>query len=198
MSLLVKICGLSDADDVAAAAAAGADAVGFVFAESLRRVTPAQARGATRDIPEGVRRVAVMRHPSNGEWQSVLEEFAPDILQTDAEDFDTLDVPANIIRWPVFRQGRPLRAVPRGPFVYEGAGSGTGETIDWEQAAVVAERGQMILAGGLAEDNVAAAIRRVRPRGVDVSSGVESLPGRKDHERIRRFLSAVRAVENEL
>jgi phosphoribosylanthranilate isomerase len=198
VSLLVKICGLNDARDVAAAAGAGADAVGFVFAESVRRVTPAQAREATRDIPPGVRRVAVMRHPSNAEWQSVLEEFAPDILQTDAGDFDALDVPATIARWPVFRQGAAMHPVPPGPFVYEGADSGTGETIDWERAAGIAARGRMILAGGLAEDNVAAAIRQVRPWGVDVSSGVESLPGCKDHELIRRFLSAVRAVENEL
>lgn len=198
MSLLVKICGLHDAGDVAAAAAAGADAVGFVFAESVRRVTPAEAREATRDIPEGLRRVAVMRHPTAEEWRNVVDEFGPDILQTDAEDLDRLDVPGHISCWPVYRQGGSVIAVPRGPFVYEGAQSGTGEPIDWERAAGIAARGRMILAGGLAEDNVAMAVRKVRPWGVDVSSGVESLPGRKDHELIRRFISAVRAVENEL
>ena len=83
MSLFVKICGLRDAADVAAATDAGANAVGFVFAESVRRVTPAEANLATRDIAPGVRRVAVMRHPTKEECDAVLKEFAPDVVQTD-------------------------------------------------------------------------------------------------------------------
>ncbi len=70
--------------------------------------------------------------------------------------------------------------------------------MDWGRAAIIANHGLMILAGGLAEDNVRDAIRTVRPWGVDVSSGVESLPGYKDYELIRRFISAVRAAEKEL
>lgn len=197
MTMLVKICGLRDAGDVAAAAEAGADAVGFVFAESPRRVTPHEARAATVDMPRGVRRVAVMLHPSNDELQAVLGEFLPDVLQTDADDFATLDVPEGIECWPVYREGSG--GVPyavSGAFVYEGAVSGAGETVDWSHAAGLAARGHMILAGGLAEDNVCAAINAVRPFGVDVSSGVESMPGEKDHEKIRRFIAAVRAAEN--
>ena len=199
MTVFVKICGLRNAADVAAATAAGANAVGFVFAESVRQVTPAQADAATRDIAPGVRRVAVMRHPSPDEWQAVLDEFAPDVVQTDAEDFDNLQIPDYVERWPVFREGgvsvpdRPARV-----FLYEGPDSGTGQTVDWSTAASVARHGRMILAGGLAEDNVAAALAAVQPWGVDVSSGVESLPGRKDHELIKRFVSAVRAVESSL
>ncbi len=82
--------------------------------------------------------------------------------------------------------------------MYEGPQSGSGESVDWTRAASFADHGQMILAGGLAEDNVREAIRTVRPWGVDVSSGVESLPGYKDYELIRRFVSAVRAAEKEL
>ena len=198
MSVFIKICGLNDASDVAAAVAAGANAVGFVFAESVRRVTPREARAATRDLPVSMRRVAVMRHPTNAECSAVLEEFEPDILQTDAEDFESLHVPEHVTRWPVFREGGIAVSRGSGPFIYEGAVSGAGETVDWAQAAQFALLGRMILAGGLAEDNVARAIRAVRPWGVDVSSGVESLPGCKDHELIRRFVSAVRAVEKEL
>ena len=198
MSVFVKVCGLRDLASVTAAAAAGADAVGFVFAESPRRVSPAAAREATRSLPGQVKRVAVMRHPSNEEWQAVVEGFAPDVLQTDAEDFAMLQVPDNIIRWPVLRQqaGEALQPLPE-VFVYEGAESGTGRTIDWEQAREVSTRGKMILAGGLNPDNVAEAIHAVAPWGVDASSGLESSPGNKDVELIRRVIGAVRAAEND-
>lgn len=196
MSTFVKICGLRDASDVAAAIGAGANAVGFVFAESLRRVTPEQANAATQDIQPGVRRVAIMRHPSNEECAAVLREFAPDVIQTDAEDFPTLHIPDHVECWPVYREGSvSADGVPPGVFLYEGQESGTGKTIDWSTAARIARHGRMMLAGGLAEDNVGQAIREVAPWGVDVSSGVESLPGRKDHELIKRFVGAVRAAE---
>jgi len=196
VSTFVKICGLGDAATVAAAVEAGADAVGFVFAESVRRVTPVRARAAAEGVPPGVRRVAVMRHPTNAEWQAVLETFRPDVLQTDAGDFAAIDVPPDVERWPVFRQGAVADAdVPDGTYVYEGADSGTGETVDWSQAAKVARRGRMVLAGGLAPGNVGAAIAAVGPYGVDVSSGVEAEPGRKDVALIRAFIGAVRGAE---
>ena len=138
-----------------------------------------------------------MRHPTKEEWQSVLDVFVPDVLQTDAEDFDTLNVPDNVIRWPVFRQGGVEVEPSSDVFVYEGASSGTGQTVDWELAAKVSDRGNMILAGGLRASNVATAIRTARPYGVDASSGVESSPGNKDIELIRQFIGAVRAAEND-
>lgn len=197
MSVLVKICGLRNADDVAAATAAGANAVGFVFAESVRKVSPEQAKVATEAISPDVLRVAVMCHPSNDECRAMLNEFEPDVVQTDAEDFSGLDIPGDIDCWPVIREGDE-NVEPPNVYVYEGPKSGSGESVDWTRAATVADHGLMILAGGLAEDNVREAIRTVRPWGVDVSSGVESLPGYKDYELIRRFVSAVRAAEKEL
>jgi phosphoribosylanthranilate isomerase len=198
MSVFIKICGLRDAECVAAAVEAGSDAVGFVFADSPRRVSPAEANAISQDIPAGVRRVAVMHHPSNDEWQSVLKEFTPDVLQSDIGDFDVLDVPDNITPWPVIRQGSGADvAVPRQVFVYEGTDSGTGETVDWMRAAEIGKRGQMILAGGLAAANVATAIKTARPWGVDVSSGVESSRGQKGVELIRQFVVAARAAEND-
>lgn len=199
MTVLVKICGLQDSAAVAAAVEAGANAVGFVFAESVRRVTPRQAQAATRNLPAGVQRVAVMRHPTNAECQAVLAGFAADVVQTDAGDFADLDIPEHIERWPVLREGAAELDMALPPvFLYEGKNSGAGERVDWAQAMSVALRGRMILAGGLTPDNVGLAVRAVRPWGVDVSSGVESAPGIKDVELIHRFVGAVRAMENEL
>ena len=184
--MLVKICGLSTYAHVEAALVGGADAVGFVFAESVRRVAPAHAASIASVVPDTVKKVAVMLHPSNEEWRAVLREFSPDVLQTDAEDFAGLDVPATIERWPVYREGNRVtdtfgvgQKVP-GTFLYEGARSGQGQTVDWTRAADVARRGNMILAGGLRAANLAEAIATVRPFGVDVSSAVESAPGVKD------------------
>lgn len=199
MSLLVKVCGLTDAAHAAAACDAGADALGFVFAASPRRVTPPQAVRIAAGLPAGVRRVAVMLHPTAAEWAAVLDGFAPDVLQTDAADFDSLDVPASIERWPVYREGGPV-VEGRGPgdlagtFVYEGARSGSGQTVDWTEARACARGGRMILAGGLNPGNVAEAVRQVRPWGVDASSGVEAAPGRKDPARIAAFVAAARAA----
>jgi phosphoribosylanthranilate isomerase len=198
MSVFVKICGLRDAETVAAAVAAGADAVGFVFAESVRRVSVAEAREAAREIPPQVKKVAVMKHPSRDQWQDVLDNFSPDAVQTDIEDLAELDVPPRVATWPVFREGGHFPAQERPyVFVYEGAASGVGETVDWDRAALVSGQGRMILAGGLGAENVAQAIRQARPWGVDVSSGIESQPGKKDLGKIREFISAVRAAEKQ-
>ena len=200
--MFVKVCGLSTKEQVDAAVGAGADAVGFVFADSVRRVSPAHAAAISADVPVAVRRVAVMLHPSNEEWQDLLSGFAPDVLQTDAPDFEALDVPDSIECWPVFREGNTMSGqsgmsdeLPD-TFLYEGAKSGAGERVDWVRAAELAKRGRMILAGGLSAANVAEAIRIARPFGVDVSSAVESAPGVKDPALIREFISAARAAEN--
>ena len=197
MSVFVKICGLSDPEHVHAAIDAGADAVGFVFAESVRRVTPVEAATVSAHVPPHIKRVAVMLHPTNDEWQEVLREFTPDVLQTDAEDFASLDVPESIERWPVFREGRG-QPEARNTYVYEGKKSGQGASVDWSRAATLACDGNMILAGGLAAGNVAAAIATVRPYGVDVSSAVESAPGQKDARMINEFVSAAKAAEKDL
>ena len=202
--MFVKICGLRNELHVQVAVQAGADAVGFVFADSVRRVESLQAARIASRVPETVRRVAVMLHPSNEEWQEVLRDFAPDVLQTDAADFENLEVPDSVECWPVYREGKKvtgtIRASTKGPvtFLYEGARSGSGETVDWSRAAELAKTGNMILAGGLSVRNVAEAISIVRPFGVDVSSAVESAPGEKDSQRIREFIIAAKAAENML
>jgi len=203
--MFVKICGLTNELHVQVAVEAGADAVGFVFADSVRRVEPLQAARIASLVPETVKRVAVMLHPSDEEWQAVLRDFRPDVLQTDAADLENLEVPGSVECWPVYREGNnkvtdTFRAALKVSvtYLYEGARSGSGETVDWSRAAKLARSGNMILAGGLSVGNVAEAISIVRPFGVDVSSAVESAPGEKDSQLIREFISAAKAAEKNL
>ncbi len=195
MTPLIKICGLTDAAAVTVAVESGADAIGFVFADSVRRIKVQDADSIVGGIPRRIKRVAVMLHPSNDEWQEVRDGFRPDALQTDLDDFAYLEVPDEIEKWPVLRQGT-VSASDQMPemFVYEGKASGSGEIVDWAPAAQLAMRGKMILAGGLNIANVPEAIRKVAPFGVDVSSGVESAPGKKESTMIRAFIEAVRTA----
>jgi len=194
MTVLVKICGMTDDTAVCAAIEAGADAVGFVFHErSPRNIAIDEAIRLARLVPDHVRTVAVTMHPDAGVWKEIQAGFRPDVLQTDIADFGYLDVDGAIEKWPVVREGSVPRSLPV-LFVYEGKESGRGERVDWSQAAGYASRAKMILAGGLGADNVADAIAAVRPFGVDVSSAVESSPGRKDPDRIRAFVKAAKAA----
>ena len=193
MRPFVKICGLRDAAAIDAAVAAGADAVGFVFAPSVRRVSAREAAAAASRVPGQVLRVAVMLHPTAEEWREVRTVLRPDVLQTDAADFDYLDVPPGIARWPVLREGSPIPEALPDTFVYEGAASGRGERVDWRTAAALAKRGRMLLAGGLDAGNVARALAEVAPWGVDVSSAVESAPGIKDPALIHTFVTTAKA-----
>ncbi|MBS0375981.1 MAG: N-(5'-phosphoribosyl)anthranilate isomerase [Proteobacteria bacterium] len=195
MSVWIKICGLSSAEAVAAAVQAGVDALGFVFhAASPRHVSPTQAAALAAAVPAGIARVAVTRHPTQDEVDAIVAGFAPDYLQTDATDLERLRLPARLGRLPVLRTGAPLPAPLPARCLYEGADSGRGARADWQAAAELARRCELVLAGGLDAGNVAAAMRAVRPFGVDVSSGVEQAPGRKDPARIREFVAAARAA----
>ncbi len=194
--MFVKICGLTTPAAVAAAVDGGADAVGFVFAESVRRTQPEIARSLCEPVPEDVVRVAVMRHPSAAEWQAVREVFEPDWLQTDVADLASLDLGDTCAALPVYRNAELVDEQQwPSPLLFEGLSSGSGRTADWQRAAAIAARTELILAGGLNAANVADAIAAVRPWGVDVSSGVESSPGQKDPDKIAEFIARVRAAE---
>ncbi len=194
MTVMVKVCGMTDSAAVEAAVAANVDAIGFVFfKKSPRNVTPAEARTLASDIPKHIRRIAVMLHPEASLWQEVEEVFQPDVLQTDSDDFAYLSVAQGVEQWPVYREGSvDDETALLETYVYEGRKSGHGQTVDWSRAANIAKRGQMILAGGLSIENVGDAILQVRPFGVDVSSAVESSPGKKDAAKIAAFTAAAR------
>lgn len=192
MSVFVKICGISDEAALDAAVDAGADAVGFVFhAPSPRNLEPRRAAELAARLPGGVLAVAVTCHPSRDSVRRVLEAFQPDAWQSDATDFVALRLPPGVAQWPVVRDGGAASA-PAGRVVFESPESGRGRRADWDEAASLARRTEVILGGGLAPENVAAAIAAVRPFGVDVSSGVESEPGIKVSARIRAFVAAAR------
>jgi phosphoribosylanthranilate isomerase len=191
----IKICGMTSETAVAAALTAGADAVGFVFSDSVRRVTPQRARELALPARGRARCVAVTRHPAPALVAEILAVFAPDVLQTDAADVAALRLPEALELLPVMRAGEAAPAQLPGRILFEGPASGSGIPTDWQAARALAARTQLVLAGGLTRDNVAAAIRAAKPFGVDVSSGVEERPGVKSPRAIREFVAAVRAAE---
>jgi phosphoribosylanthranilate isomerase len=198
VSLFIKICGMTTPEAVRTALDCQVDAIGFVFATSVRNVSTQRANELAMAARNKVACVAVTRHPERSLVDAILSEFKPDILQTDIEDLDALRLPRSLSVLPVMRAGpAPACALPR-RLLFEGPVSGSGQTTDWDEAAELARRAQVILAGGLQPGNVAAAIRRVAPFGVDVSSGVEQSPGIKSTQKIEQFVAAARAASMEL
>jgi phosphoribosylanthranilate isomerase len=194
MSLWIKICGMTTLEAVAASLDAGVEAIGFVFAQSVRQLTPARAATLAAPARGRVLCTAVTRHPSQQTIDEIVAVFKPDLLQTDAADLPGLRIPGQLPLLPVFRQapadGQPLPM----RLLFEGLTSGSGQTCDWQAAGRLAGQTELILAGGLTAGSVAAAIEEVRPFGVDVSSGVEERPGIKSRVEIARFVSAARSA----
>ncbi len=190
----IKICGITTPEAIEAALAARVDAVGFVFAPSPRRVTPAEAARLARPARGRVRCVAVTRNPSQQLLDEILAELDPDIWQSDLEDLMTLRTPQALTVLPVLRAGSAHPEPLPCRLLYEGPSSGTGVRCDWSSARAVAGRTELVLAGGLTAPSVAAAIEAVDPFGVDVSSGVEERPGLKSPKKILEFAAAARAA----
>jgi phosphoribosylanthranilate isomerase len=190
----LKICGVTTPEAIAAAIDARASAIGFVFTPSVRQLTSAQAITLAAPARGRIRCVAVMRAPTQALLDEVLHVFQPDAVQADATDLASLRLPRDVVLLPVFRAGAPLPAKLPVRLLLEGPESGAGVAIDWNEAAALARRTEVVLAGGLTPDNVADAIAQVRPFGVDVSSGVEIEPGVKSPVKIARFVAAAHAA----
>ena len=205
MSVTVKICGITSEADALAAAEAGADAIGLMFYEgSPRHVTLEQAKAISAALPQHVMRVGVFVNAEEAFVHQALTECMLNILQ-----FHGDETPEECSRYPVmtlkaFRvQGEEtlaqLEAYPSAGYLLDAyvkdALGGTGATFNWDLAVRAQEFGKPIfLAGGLTPENVVEAVRKVQPFGVDVSSGVESEPGRKDAEQMRTFVSAAKGA----
>jgi len=196
--LWIKICGLTDEAAVGAALQARVAAIGFVFSPSPRQLLPAQAARLASAARGHTLCIAVTRHPQQQLLDEIVREFKPDGWQTDINDLSVLRVPRHLPILPVLRSGSLLPDSPPRRFLFEGPASGQGVSGDWPEAATLARQAELILAGGLRADNVAAAIAMVRPFGVDVSSGVEALPGRKSPELIAAFVVAARTAHEGL
>lgn len=204
MSTRVKICGITSVEDASAAVEAGADALGFVFAESPRRITPQAARSILLSLPPFITCVGLF---VNQDPLPVLEICPLDVVQFHGDESPEFARRCGR-RWiKVFRIGRTEDLDARDAYpdasahlldaFHPAARGGTGTCID---PALLQGRVRphppVILAGGLTPENVAAAVGALRPYGVDVSSGVESAPGRKDALKMRRFVDAVREAQN--
>jgi phosphoribosylanthranilate isomerase len=197
--MLVKICGITRLDDAEVAVDAGAGALGFVFwPGSPRFIDPYRARAIVAALPPFVVPVGVfVNQPvTYAKGVAALVHLGAVQLHGD-EDFAYvagLDCP--VIKAVALGSGAGIDVWPRRTTLLLDAHDpvsrgGTGRTIDWSAAATIAARRRTLLAGGLTPDNVAEAVSRVRPFGIDVSSGVERAPGIKDHARIRALFEAL-------
>lgn len=214
MRTWIKICGTTSIEDALASVQAGADALGFIFASSPRRVTLQKAQEIIRELPATVERVGVFLNETVEQIRkTVMEvdltgiqlhgnETALEIYSEIPEDRqDSLQIIKSIRVRDGFE--KDLDAALATPWAVDAwlfdPGAGSGKAFDWKAArAQLAERqGRFILAGGLSPQNVEEAVRIFLPWGVDVVSGVEKEPGRKDHEKLKAFVGAVRKAEQE-
>jgi phosphoribosylanthranilate isomerase len=200
---LLKVCGITRAEDAVSACLLGYDAIGMVFAESPRRVEPDQARSIARAIPPSVLRVGVFVNAGSSEAMSMMKYCSLDLLQFHGEES-----PAEVARFGDraikalrLRSADDLSMLDDYPGAYAilldtwdpALRGGTGARSDWGLAARASCKARVILAGGLDPTNVGRAMAEVRPFGIDVSSGVEIGPGIKDYELMRDFAYEVKA-----
>ena len=209
--VLVKICGVTNWPDARAACEAGANLLGFNFYEkSPRHLSPADASKIRAQLPPGVEAVGIFVNAKPSAVTSLCSSLRLDAAQLHGDETPPAvgEVAAAIRVFKAFRVGpdfslATLDAYPDAfAFLFDAAHAGqyggTGRTTDWALARRAALTSRIILAGGLKVENVAAAIRLVRPFAVDVASGVESKPGKKDHGRLRDFIQEVRRAEFQL
>jgi phosphoribosylanthranilate isomerase len=202
----IKICGITNSEDAMVAVSAGADAVGFVFyRKSPRYIEPTLARQIIMNLPPLVTPVGVFVNEDRQVVRNLMDDCGLAFAQLHGNETATY---CQELGRPILKA---LRVKDRSAFLalaeYRGragvrgfvldafsdqAYGGTGLVIDWAVAAEAAKAANILLAGGLTPDNVGKAIQAVQPYGVDVSSGVEREPGKKDHEKVRAFIHAAK------
>ncbi|MCF7669179.1 MAG: phosphoribosylanthranilate isomerase [Verrucomicrobia bacterium] len=207
MRTRIKICGITGKEDAAAAVDAGADALGFVFFPgSPRYITVERASEIIRELPPFVSVVGVFVNAGIADILRVVESCGLDVVQLHGDEPACVcaGLPCKVVKAFRIKEAGDLEALEE----YDtdawlldsyspGVRGGTGEVFNWELAAHACGRGRpVILAGGLHAGNVAEAVRVVRPYGVDVSSGVESEPGKKSSAKMRAFIKALHCFEN--
>ena len=199
--MFVKICGITAEDDALLAVALGADAVGFIFAPSKRQVRPAQAAEIARRLPLEILTVGVFRDETKERVVEIINSTGLRAAQLHGHES------AEDCRWIRERVPATIRALPAGSpdldrfdefgadvLLLDSPTPGSGQVFDWSLAEGRPSNRRTLLAGGLNPDNVVDAITRIRPWGVDVASGVEREPGRKDPTKLREFIVAAQSV----
>lgn len=202
--MFVKICGTTSEEDALLAVALGADAVGFIFAPSPRQIAPSVAGDIAKRLPREIVTVGVFRDEAK---ERVVDQVNRNGLK--AAQLSGRESP-EAVAWIAERVPMTIKAFPgghpevanagrygAGVVMLDAASPGSGQVFDWALAAEVPDGVRVLLAGGLDPDNVGAAIAQVRPWGVDVASGVEAAPGRKDPQKLRAFIVAARRAEPE-
>ncbi len=206
MATRVKICGIMNPDDAAAAVGAGADAVGFVlYRKSPRYVEPQMVKAIVASLPPLVVPVGVFVNEEPKVVRDLMDSCGLALAQLHGDESagycETLGRPvikaigikdrASLLALAEYKGRAQVRGLLLDAFAPDTYG-GAGQTINWTIAAEIAKSMTVILAGGLTPENVAAAVAAVRPYAVDVSSGVETSPGQKDHGRIVAFVQAAK------
>jgi len=196
----VKICGITNAEDAQFCAEQGADFLGFVFVRSSPRYVDVWTAAAMPPLlkaaaqpPQSIRFVGVFRDEEPSRIREIAAQVGLDFVQLHgSESEDDIEE----IGLPVIRAFRVDGALPdtatSADWVMFDSGGGTGRTFDWSLLAKYPRTKPFFLAGGITPDNVAEAIRVVRPDAIDVASGVERAPGVKDHEKVRALIARVR------
>jgi phosphoribosylanthranilate isomerase len=203
MSVKVKICGNTSLADAQAAVEAGADMLGFIFCKaSPRYVTVEKVADIARPLPPNVVKVGVFVNPTEELVTQAIAECGLNMLQFHGEESPEFCTQFGMMSMKAFRvrNGASLEALtdyPTDAWLLDtyspGQAGGTGKTFNWDLAVEAKKLGKPIfLAGGLTPENVAEAVARVNPFAVDVSSGVESAPGKKDHAKVRAFIQAAK------
>jgi len=203
--VFVKICGLTDPEDALLAAGLGADAVGMILTASPRRVTRAAAQDIVRRLPAEILTVGVFRNDGRERVVELANRLGLQAVQLHGDESP------ETTKWIAERVPLVIRAFSHrdpalaatedyGPhrLLVDAPKPGSGIPFDWSDLPTALDGKSFLLAGGLDPDNVAEAIRVVKPWGVDVATGVESAPGRKDPAKVRRFLASVRSAQSEL
>lgn len=202
--VLVKICGITSEADALLAVAMGADAVGFVFAPSRRQVAPKAVQRIVDRLPREILTVGVFRNEAPARVVEITNTIGLRAVQLHGDETskDTQwvaeRVPLTIKAFPAgHRNLSHLDSYGAGLVMVDAESPGSGEVFDWRLAEGVVDPARLIVSGGLNADNVADAIAHLHPFGVDVSTGVEAMPGVKDPRKVRAFVVAARRAAGE-
>lgn len=197
--MFVKICGITNEDDALLSVAMGADAVGFIFAPSTRQVAAQRAYDITRRLPPEILTVGVFRDELPARVIDIAHKAGVKAVQLHGRETpeQTKEI-AGHFRWVIKAFGADDENLPRADrygtdmILLDAPNPGSGKVFDWSLAGDAPDSVKLILAGGLTPENVAAAVKEVQPWGVDVSSGVERSPGKKDAIAVKRFIENAR------